>query len=220
MYRAPAIAKTDHSRGRTAPPARRVAPASDSSDLPEEASTERTYLRRLHAMSLAIIPLQVGGEINGAVSFSSTKNCVFWDDDLTMRLKVIADIFSNALKRKRSESVLRESEERFRLVANTAPVMIWMSGADKLCTYFNKPWLEFTGRALEARLGNGWAGGVHLEDLRRCGETYNRSVDHLLPFQREYRLRRYDGEYRWIVDIGVPRFNADGSFARLYWLRS
>jgi PAS domain S-box-containing protein len=70
---------------------------------------------------------------------------------------------------KRAEATLRESEERFRLVANTAPVMIWMSGVDKLCTYFNRPWLEFTGRSLDAEMGNGWAEGVHPEDLTMSG---------------------------------------------------
>src|SRR5262245_1306306 len=114
---------------------------------------------------------------------------------------------------KRAEATLRESEERFRLVANTAPVMIWMSGADKLCTYFNRPWLEFTGRSLDAEMGNGWTDGVHPEDLRQCLDIYTNGFDQRKSFQMEYRLRRYDGEYRWLLDSGVPRFNSDGSFA-------
>jgi len=114
---------------------------------------------------------------------------------------------------KRAEATLRESEERFRLVANTAPVMIWMSGADKLRTYFNRPWLEFTGRSLDAEMGNGWAEGVHPEDLSQCLDTYTKAFDLHVPFQMEYRLRRSDGEYRWIFDSGVPRFSAEGFFA-------
>jgi PAS domain S-box-containing protein len=87
-----------------------------------------------------------------------------------------------------------------------------MSGVDKLCTYFNESWLNFTGRSMEAELGNGWAEGIHPEDLRSCLDTYNQSFDRRQKLRMEYRLRRHDGEYRWILDIGVPRFNAEGSF--------
>ena len=117
---------------------------------------------------------------------------------------------------RRAETVLREtreSEERFELIANTATVLIWMSGTDKLCTYFNKPWLDFTGRSLDSELGNGWAEGVHPDYLRTCMDTYTQAFDRREKFSVEYRLRRYDGEYRWILDMGVPRFNHDGSFA-------
>jgi PAS domain S-box-containing protein len=114
---------------------------------------------------------------------------------------------------KQIEESLRESEARFRLVANTAPVMIWMAGPDKLRTYFNQPWVEFTGRSFEEELGNGWAEGVHPEDFDWCLKTYTKAFDQHESFQMEYRLRRYDGEYRWIVDLGVPRLGADGSFA-------
>ncbi len=116
-------------------------------------------------------------------------------------------------ERKQAEQVLREGEERFRLVANTAPVMIWMSGTNKLCTYFNQRWLEFTGRPLEAELGNGWAEGVHPEDLNRCMYTYTQAFDRRESYQMEYRLRRHDGQYRWVSAIGVPRFDPDHSFA-------
>jgi PAS domain S-box-containing protein len=116
-------------------------------------------------------------------------------------------------ERKRAEAELRESEARFRLVADSAPVMIWMAGVDKLCTYFNKPWLDFTGRSIDLELGNGWVEGVHAEDLQRCMDTFIQSFDRREPFRMEYRLRRHDGQFRWVLDIGVPRFNPDGSFA-------
>jgi PAS domain S-box-containing protein len=83
---------------------------------------------------------------------------------------------------------------------------------DKLCTYFNQTWLDFTGRALAEELGNGWSEGVHAEDLDRCLKTYVEAFDARESFEMEYRLRRHDGEYRWVVDLGVPRFNPDGSF--------
>src|SRR5213076_867683 len=114
--------------------------------------------------------------------------------------------------RKQAEDALRESEERFRTVANAAPVMIWMSGTDKACTFFNKGWLDFTGRKLEQELGNGWADGVHREDFDRCHKVYESCFDARQPFTMEYRLRRHDGEYRWLLDTGTPRFADDGAF--------
>jgi PAS domain S-box-containing protein len=129
------------------------------------------------------------------------------------RLLRTVGMVADVTERKRAEEAVRESEQRFKLVANTAPVMIWVSGPDKLCTYFNLPWLEFTGRPLEDELGNGWAEAVHPEDLTRCLDTYRQSFDRRKPFKMEYRLRRHDGEYRWVLDIGVPRLNGDGSFA-------
>jgi PAS domain S-box-containing protein len=114
--------------------------------------------------------------------------------------------------RKRAEQDLRESEGRFRLVANKAPVLIWMSGTDKLCTFFNQCWLDFTGRTMEQELGEGWASGVHPEDLQRCLRIYSGAFDARVEFEIEYRLRRSDGKYRWIVDYGVPRVESDGTF--------
>jgi PAS domain S-box-containing protein len=125
----------------------------------------------------------------------------------------IVGIGQDITERTRAEAKLRESEARFRLVADSAPVMIWMAGTDKLCTYFNKPWLDFTGRSIDRELGNGWAEGIDPEDLLRCMDMYIRSFDRRESFRMEYRLRRHDGQFRWILDIGVPRFNPEGSFA-------
>jgi PAS domain S-box-containing protein len=113
---------------------------------------------------------------------------------------------------KRADQALREREQRFRRMADQAPVMIWISGVDKSCTWFNKPWLDFTGRSLEQELGNGWTDGVHREDLIPCVETYGRSFDRRETFIMEYRLRRRDGQWRWILDHGVPLHAEDGEF--------
>ena len=122
-------------------------------------------------------------------------------------------VLADTTDRKSAEEAIRESEELFRLVADTAPVLIWMSDTDKLCTYFNEPWLEFTGESLESQLGNGWANGVHPEDLKRCLRVYTEAFDRRERFTMEYRLRRQDGEYRWVLDNGVPRFDQYRSFA-------
>jgi two-component system, cell cycle sensor histidine kinase and response regulator CckA len=107
---------------------------------------------------------------------------------------------------------LRESEDRFRTIANAAPVLIWLAGPDKLCTFFNRGWLEFTGRSLEQELGDGWVSGLHPDDSQHSYEIYGSSFDARRPFQMEYRLRRHDGEYRWVLDKGVPRFSSQGVF--------
>jgi len=121
--------------------------------------------------------------------------------------------FVDITDRQRAQLELRESEGRFRLVANTAPVLIWMAGPDKLRTYFSQPWLDFTGRAVEQELGDGWLEGIHADDSRKYLASYTHSFDRRHKFKMEYRLRRHDGEYRWIQDNGVPRFNPDGTFA-------
>lgn len=131
------------------------------------------------------------------------------DGRVILAMAVMVDI----TERKRSEQAIKESEERFRLAINTAPMMVWVAGTDKLCTYFNKAWLDFTGRPIEAELGNGWVEGVHPEDLQPCVRLYEQCFDERREFRMEYRLRRHDGEYRWIVDIGLPRLSPDGLFA-------
>src|SRR6266511_1830945 len=133
-------------------------------------------------------------------------------EDTVETIATVAAPIAQGIERKRAEQALRASEEKFRILADTAPVMVWVSGADKLRAFFNKPWLEFTGRAMEEELGYGWAEGVHQEDYDCCLETFNASCDAREPFKMEYRLRRHDGEYRWILDHGVPRYSPYGDF--------
>ena len=104
------------------------------------------------------------------------------------------------------------SEDRFRTIADAAPVLIWLSGTDKLCNGFNKPWLEVVGRPLERELGNGWTENVHPDDFDRCLKIYVTNFDERRAFSMEYRLKRHDGEYRWILDNGVPYYGPNGIF--------
>jgi PAS domain S-box-containing protein len=122
--------------------------------------------------------------------------------------KVARDITAQ----KQVERALRESEQRFRVITDASPIMVWMAGTDKLCYYFNKGWLDFTGRTLVQESGNGWAENVHPEDFDRCLQIYVSNFDARRPFEMEYRMRHHTGQYRWILDRGVPRYAPDGTF--------
>ena len=114
--------------------------------------------------------------------------------------------------RKRAEQELRDKEVQYRMLADSGLALIWASGMDKLCKYFNEPWLKFTGRTLEQEMGNGWAEGVHPDDFDRCLQTYLTAFDKRQPFDMEYRLRHVSGEYRWIRDLGTPNYNSAAEF--------
>ena len=107
---------------------------------------------------------------------------------------------------------LLESETRFRIMADHAPVLLWMAGTDGRCDFFNQVWLDFTGRPFARELGSGWAEGIHFEDFQNSMHLYYESFVERRPFRLEYRLRRADGEYRWILDQGVPRYGPEGEF--------
>jgi PAS domain S-box-containing protein len=122
--------------------------------------------------------------------------------------KVARDITAQ----KQAEQALRESEQRFRVITDASPVLVWMSGTDRLCYYFNKGWLDFVGRTLEQESGNGWTENVHPEDFDHCMQIYISNFDARRPFEMEYRMRHHTGQYRWILDRGVPRYAPDGTF--------
>lgn len=121
-------------------------------------------------------------------------------------------ILRDITDRIRAEEALMASEQRFRTIMDSAPVLVWVSDTTKLCTWFNKPWLEFVGRTLEQELGNGWAENVHPDDMDRCLMIYETSFDARKPFEMTYRLRRHDGEYRWLLDKGIPLHGAEHEF--------
>jgi PAS domain S-box-containing protein len=150
------------------------------------------------------------------------KEATFWDSYRrpvmgivtlgTIQTVLIVGLLLQRAKRRRAEAAERESENRFRLMADAAPVLIWVAGLDKGCTYVNRLWIEFTGRPLERELGDGWAAGIHPDDMARSLDVYTTRFNAREPFDMVYRLRRHDGDYRWVLDQGVPRFASDGKF--------
>ncbi len=326
---------------------RRPSHATSLDELPAEAASTRASLQTLGVRSYAVFPIQSEAGVHGAISFASVTREIHWTPDLLLELQTVADIFSNALERKRAEDALRtseelkskivdslishlavidgkgkivavnkrwrdfwvenggpqassmgvganyldicrqgslagipeadralagilsvlegkadlfemeyecptpeqhrwfimvvapllepnhgavirhrditfskqaairlrESEERFRVLADSAPVMIWTSGTEMRRTHFNRAWLEFAAGPVDEELGEGWTGRVHPDDLDRVLRIHNDSAAARRPFQLRYRLRRGDGKYRWILENGVPRKLLDGTYA-------
>ena len=131
---------------------------------------------------------------------------------LLLQALLITGLLANLVKRRRAERSLSESEKRFQTTADAAPVLMWMTDEDKLCTYVNKAWLEFTGRSVEQELGNGWTEGIHPDDRENTVQTNRKAFDTRERFVTQYRLKRHDGEYRWITDQGIPRYGPHGKF--------
>ena len=140
------------------------------------------------------------------------KNVLYQEADRAPRVLGHAQDITDRI---RAEGALRESERRFRLLADTAPVLIWMSDDHGRCIFLNRWWLDFTGRALEPQLGAGWMEGVHADDRDRVTEAHQTATAARAEFCAEFRLRRADGEFRWMFGRGVPRVEGDGTFAGL-----
>jgi PAS domain S-box-containing protein len=175
---------------------------------PEDVEGQRSHMAGLVSGEAAVASIEKryihkqGTMVWGRMSLSVLRGV---DNRPRNFIAVVEDI----TERKQAEAALRESEERFRTMANTAPVMIWMSGPNGEYIFFNHSWLNFTGRTMEQEAGDGWTSGVHPDDLDTCREAHRAAFDARRPFQVEFRLRSADGEYRWIRDDGVPRFGSD-----------
>lgn len=131
-------------------------------------------------------------------------------DDVEALREKLAELEAELLRRKENQ---KTGEQRFLSLADAAPVMIWMAGADARCTYCNRAWLEFRGRALDQELGHGWMEGVHPDDRESCHGAYLKAFGGRHSFRVQFRLQRADGEYCWVEGAGVPRHDDDGAFA-------
>ena len=165
---------------------------------------------------LVVALFSIAGTVQGRGPFATSGAN---DNVLSLQLFLLVSslplMFLAALIAERREKVNVLARERgtiSRSMADSAPMLIWMSDEDKLCTFLNRGWLEFTGRTFDQELGNGWSEGVHPDDFQRCLATYVGAFDERHEFSMEYRLRRHDGEYRWVFDKGVPRYAPDGTF--------
>ncbi|MEI6138382.1 MAG: PAS domain S-box protein [Mariniphaga sp.] len=124
----------------------------------------------------------------------------------------VLGVSRNIEERKKAENELREKELQYRNLADSGVALIWEAGTDKLLNYFNQPWLKFTGRTLDQEMGNGWTEGVHPEDYEHCLKTYVEAFDKHETFNMEYRLRKANGEYAWLMDMGTPNYNINNEF--------
>ena len=131
-------------------------------------------------------------------------------DDVSALRQKLAELEAEVLRHRQREQT---SEARFRALLDGAPAMIWMSGPDAIYTYFNRSWLEFRGSRLEDETGNGWTDRLHPEDRDFCIETYLKSFSARQPFRIQYRMRRSGGDFRWVEDAGIPRYDDLGNFA-------
>ena len=161
--------------------------------------------------SVALIPVRDKERIVGLLHINSRRKGCF----SLATVKILEDIASHigaAMTRRKAEERLQEQEENYHTLADSGMALIWTAGTDKKCDYFNQIWLKFTGRTLEQELGDGWAESVHPDDLARCFKVYTEAFDRRETFSMDYRMRRYDGEFRWIHDEGTPRYDRQGKF--------
>jgi len=175
-------------------------------------AAERTTRAHQGTRSGVVVPFSIDGHVGGAVSFTSTDEPHRWPAETLNRLHLIAQVLSTAIARKQSHAVLLASQDRFTAIADSAPVMIWMCDAEKRCTWFNRRWLEATGRTMDDARTRGWLDAVHPDDMESCLDIYTTAFDARQPFSMQWRIRRHDGEWRWVAGTASPSFARDGAF--------
>jgi PAS domain S-box-containing protein len=181
-------------------------PATDPRMNPESASAH-TALGGMRGS--LVLPLLKGG-VFAALLYVHQTTVRRWTDADESIVHEVAERTWAAVERARAENALRESDRRFRLMADAAPVLLWITDVTKAASWFNRPWLEFTGRTMEQEIGSGYIDGVHPEDRERCLAIYSGSFDRRESFSMDYRLRRRDLVYRWVINQGIPLFEGPG----------
>lgn len=178
--------------------------------IPQELRDRHTHHREGYFHKPKTRPMGLGMELHGAKKNGEIFPVAISLGHYELEGEKLAVAFiTDITDQVKAKKLVAEREAWFRNMADNSPVMIWVSGTDKGCTYFNNTWLNYTGKNLEGELGSGWASGVHPDDLEACLVMYNESFDARRPFVMEYRLRRHDGQYRWIQDVGKPTYVDD-----------
>jgi PAS domain S-box-containing protein len=185
----------------------------DDTVIVEDYASERRFgpsraQREMGVVSTMVAPIGPQGRRFGLIAVHSPRPRHFTGNDAHF-LRALANVVAVAADRIRAEQTLRESGERFRDLANNAPVMIWTTDGNGQVTFVNESWLRFTGLSLQEELGESWTLGVHPDDAGEVMETWQSALARREPWEHEYRLRRHDGEHRWIVDRGMPRYEGE-----------
>lgn len=201
--------------------------------IPQEVFAKVAYNKEHEMMLLALgavsslcVPIKLHGAVIGTISLVfAESHRLFDEDDLALAEELsfrASTAIENAMlysqsqneirQRARIESELRESEERFKLMADSAPVLVWVTGPHAESTYFNQTWLDFRGKTLEEELSEDWSTAIHPDDRTQAVSTCMNGFTVRKSFTMEFRMKRHDGEYRWMLDTGIPRFGKDNEF--------
>lgn len=180
----------------------------------DEAATESCYIEFLNSLNVKanlVVPILIRDELWGLLIAHQSKprNWTSFETDL---LQLLANQVGIAIAQSRLVESLQESEARFRTIADSAPVLLWLTNTEGQCTFVNQSWLEFTGRALEQEMVDGWQTSLHPDDELSVRNSFLAAFRARSTFQAEYRLHRADGEYRWMLSKGVPRFTPENNF--------
>lgn len=177
-----------------------------------KAKAELASFREINLRAVLIFPLRVENSLVGMLSFAKIQASKVWPEDLLPQINALSQVYANAFARELAHEALTESESRFRVIGEAAPVFIWMSNEEGKLIYVNNRTLEFTGKQAELLNGNGWFSCLHPDDLPGAVEARAQALEQRARFTMEYRVRRQDGVYRWMLDIGNPRYNSEGVF--------